>query len=319
MATSGTYTFSVSRDDIIRQSMLNIKKLGEYEIPTPGQTQDVARVLNMVVKQWQAKQDFANGLKVWTRRHATLFLGAAQFQYNVGPSGDHWTASYKRNSLASAAAANATTITLAAGFTAPASGDFIGIVLTNGTLFWTTVSGTPVGAVVTLATGLTSAASGSAYVYSYTTKAQRPEMIETAVLRDSNYIDGPLQLYTLQEYDFLPSKQSPNFVSDPTAIYYEAQLTNGVIYIDVYGASDVTKNLYISYLEPIQDFNNPTDTPEYPAAWFLPLCWETSKQIAPMFKANWTPDMEENRKNSIAIAKEGFVETSALFFQPYQE
>lgn len=316
MATSGTYSFIVTRDDIIRQALLNMKKLGEYEIPTPGQTTDMSRVLNMIVKQVQAKQDFGNGLKVWTRRHGTMFLGASKFSYIAGPTGDNWTTSFLTNSLASNAAQGANQITLAAGYTAPAAGDYIGILLSTGDLFWTKVSGAPVGAVVTLANNLTAAASASNQVYSYTTKAQRPVLIETAVLRDSNLQDVPLNIYDIQTYDFQPSKQNPDFISDPTAIYYEAQLGNGVIYIDCAGAQDVTKQLYVTYMEPIQDFNNPTDNPEYPQEYYLYLCWELTKQACPMFGARWTDDMERNYQDSRAIAKEGYSETTSLFFQP---
>lgn len=316
MTTSGTYSFSVSRDDIIRQALLNMKKIGEYQNPTPGQTTDMSRTLNMIVKQVQAKQDFANGLKVWSRRHGTMFLGASKFSYLAGPTGDNWTTSPISNTLASNAAANATQITLATGYTAPAANDYIGILLNSGDLFWTTVSGTPVGAVVTLAVALPSAAAASNQVYSYNTKAQRPVLIETAVLRDSNIQDVPLNIYDVQTYDFQPSKQSPQFVSDPTAIYYEAQLGNGVIYIDCAGAQDVTKQLYITYMEPMQDFNNPLDTPYYPQEYYLYLCWELTKHSCPMFGAAWTEHMERCYSDSQAVAKEGYSETSSLFFQP---
>lgn len=319
MATSGTYSFTVTRDDIIRQALLNIKKLGEYETPTAGQTTDCARVLNMIVKQWQAKQDFANGLKMWTRRHSTLFLGAAQFQYNAGPTGDHWTSSYATNTLASNAALGASTITLQAPFTSPINGDNIGIILSTGDIFWTKVNGVPVGAVVTLLAVLPASAPGATLVFNYTTKAQRPVLIETVVLRDSNFVDIPMNIYDLQTYDYQSQKQSPQFVSDPIAIYYEAQLGNGVIYIDCAGAQDVTKRLYISYMEPTMDFNNPLDTPEYPAEFFLALCWELSFHISPMFRAVWTPEMKAARDSSTLIAKEGYSETSSLFFQPGNE
>ena len=61
MPTSGTYSFTVTRDDIVREAMLNIGKLGEAETPTAQEVTDCARKLNMLVKQWMARQDFAPG------------------------------------------------------------------------------------------------------------------------------------------------------------------------------------------------------------------------------------------------------------------
>jgi len=315
MPTSGTYTFSVSRDDIIREAMLNLGKLGEAEVPTAQEVTDCARKLNMLVKQWMAKQDFAPGLKVWTRRHADMFLSNSTGTYNLGPSGDHWTnQSYTRTLTANASAA-ATALTVSSIANA-SSGDYIGIQLNSGALYWTTINGAPSGSTINITAGLPSAANSGAVVFNYTTKAQRPNIIEAVVLRDINFNDTPLKIYTLQEYSYQPSKQNPNYVSDPLAIYYEAQLTNGVLYTDVAAASDVTKRLRIDYLEPIQDFNNPLDTPEYPQEWYLALCWGLTQQIGPMFNLPFTKDMQQNMMESIAIAREAYSDRTAMFFQP---
>lgn len=314
MTTSGTYSFTVTRDDIIREAMLNIGKLGEAEVPTAQETTDCARKLNMLVKQWMGKADFAPGLKMWTRRHGDLFLSNATGQYNLGPTGDNWTnQSYQRQTTATAAAA-------ATSIQAPISNvnasDYIGIVLDSGALFWTTVSGAPSGSTITLSAGLPSQASSGAFVFNYTTKAQIPIEIETVVLRYNNGNDVPLGIMTVQEYDALPLKSSTTYVGDPNAIYYEPQLSNGVLYTDVGAAADVTKRLHMTWLEPIQDFNNPTDNPEFPQEWFLPLSGGLSKQIAPMFRAVWDQLMEENYKESLSIARALYAETSSLHFEP---
>ena len=315
MTTSGTYTFSVSRDDIIREAMLNLGKLGEAEVPTAQEVTDCARKLNMLVKQWMAKQDFAPGLKVWTRRHADLFLSNSTGQYNLGPSGDHWTNQSYTRTLTANAATSATALTVSSIANA-ASGDYIGIQLNSGALYWTTINGAPSGSTINITAGLPSAANSGAQVFNYTTKAQRPNIIEAVVLRDVNFNDVPIRMYTLQEYSLQPSKQNPAYLSDPLAIYYEAQLTNGVLYTDVAGASDVTKRLRIDYLEPIQDFNNPLDTPEYPQEWYLALCWGLTQQIGPMFNLPFTKDMQQNMMESIAIAREAYSDRTAMFFQP---
>jgi hypothetical protein len=313
MTIAGTYSFSVTRDDIIKSAMQNIGKLGEAENPTAQETTDCAFRLNMMVKQWMGKADFAPGLKMWTRKRGDLFLSSSTGQYSLGPTGDNWTATSYTRTLTSVAVAGASTLTTT--ITNATNGDYIGIILDSGALFWTTINGVPIGTTITLATVLPSQASSGAYVYNYTTKQQRPIQIETIVLRDYNNDDTPVGQITLQEYEMLPSKVDPLFQSLPQAIYYEAQLTNGVLYTDVAGTSDVRYRLHIVYLNPVSDFNNPTDTPEYPQQWYMALVWGLAKQIAPMFNAPWSNEMQLSYVEALAMAKEQDGESTAMYFQ----
>jgi len=314
MATSGVYTFTVSQNDIVREAMLNIGKLGEAENPSAQEFTDVGRKLNMLCKQWMAKQDFAPGLKMWKRRHGDLFLSNSTGQYNLGPTGDNWTnQSYLQFTTANAVAL-ATTINV------PNANinvnDYIGIVLDSGVLFWTTCL-TKIGSTgITIATGIPSSAASGSEVFNYTTKAQRPEIIETVVLRDNTYSDIPMKNFTLQDYDMLSYKVQPGSQSDPSYYYYEAQLTNGVLYIDVPGAADTSKHFHISYMEPVQDFVNPTDNPDYPQRWYLALSWGLTKQIAPMFNLPFTKDMQDNLTDALAIAREPDSDVNNIFFMP---
>lgn len=315
MTTSGTYSFSVTRDDIIRDAMLNIGKIGETEIPTPQETVDCARKLNMLVKQWQAKADFAPGLKVWTNLRGDCFLSNSIGQYSLGSSGDNWTGtSYNRTTTANAIAL-ATTITVSS-ITNVSASDYIGIELDSGVLYWTRVNGAPSGSTITLLSGLPTAAASGAVVFNYTTKQIRPERILTCVLRDINFSDVPIEIRTLEDYESYPNKADITNKSDPIAVYYEAQLNNGQLYTDVGAASDVTKWMHMVFMSPIQDFTNPTDNPFFPQNWYLPLTWGLSKQIAPMFNSPWTQEMESNYTESLAIAREQYPEYQTLYFQP---
>jgi len=324
MSTSGTYAFTVTRDDIIREAMLNIGKLDAYGTIDAQETTDCSRKLNMLVKQWMGRYDFAPGLKIWTRQRADLFLSSTKYRYNLGPSGDNWAAgvtkvsgaNYATQTLASYAAAAATTLTFSstANFTV---GDYVVVQLASGDTFSTTVS-TISSPSITIATALPSAATAGNYVWNYTTKGQRPLEIVTAILRDITQNDTPLDMMTVQTYEQLPTKTASSYVSDPTAIYYEAQITNGQLYLDVGGAQDVTKTIHIVYLRPIQDFNAALDNPEYPAEWFNALCWGLSKQICPMFSAVWTPEMDANYSEALAYAREANPDTTEIYFQSNQ-
>lgn len=332
MTTSGTYTFTVTRDDIIRDSMLNIGKLGQVESPTAQETTDCARKLNMMAKQWMGKQDFAPGLKMWTRQRGDLFLSSSLYSYRLGPTGDNWAggiavtqpngATYFQNQLI----AQSTTAVLSFGvgdtsnYTA---GDFIVVQLNSGDIFSSTILSINAGAgTVTMNAALPSAAGSGNYAWNYTTKAQRPLEIVTAILRDNQNNDTPLNYMTLETYEQLPNKVMPSFLSDPTAIYYEAQIgtatttSNGILYTDCGGAQDVTKHIHVVYLQATQDFNNPLDNPEYPQEWYMALCWGLSKQICPMFNAVWTKEMETNYSDALSMARQANSETTQFYFQP---
>jgi|SRR5882762_660488 len=336
MPSSGTYTFTVSRDDVIRSAMLNIGKIGDTESPTPNETTDCARFLNMMVKQWQGRQDFAPGLKMWTRYRGDLFLSSTRGFYTLSSSGDNWavgvaaplvtnTPNYNQATLVAAAAANATTLsvgtTAIAGITAA---DFVVVQLNSGDIYSTTVStvNSGAGTFTIPATGLPSAAASGSYVWNYTTKGQPILEVTTAILRDPQNNDTPLDYMTVQSYEMLATKVQPGYLSDPTSIYLEPQLSGTAVrsttlYTDVAGAQDVTKRIHIVGLRPVQDFVNPTDNPDFPQEWFLPLSLGLSKLIAPMFNALWTREMEDNLNIALGMAKSTTAETTELYFQPH--
>lgn len=336
MALSGTWAFTVSRDEIIREAMLDIGAIGENEIPTAQEVADCARKLNMIVKQWQGQFDFAPGLKMWTRQRADLFLGFTKFQYQLGPTGDNWAAGVTGGSLGqtygqtnlNATAGTGATVLLAQSVSQMNLGDFVGIVI-NLDIFWTTITSISVMAsTFTIPSpGLPAPADGDAFVWNYTTKGQRPIDIVTCILRDINQNDTPLNRMTVQDYEILPSKTQLTFQSDPTAFYYESQFANGLsaingngqFYIDVGGEQDVTKHLHVVYLRPVMDFNNPGDNPEYPQQWYRALCWGLAREIAGMFDAIWTQDMDLNYRESMAMAREADTEVTSLYFQPFAE
>ena len=76
------------------------------------------------------------------------------------------------------------------------------------------------------------------------------------------------------------------------------------------------KHIHIVGFNPIMDFNNPTDNPEYPAEWYMALCWGLSKQIAPRFNVPFTPDMDKNYMEAVAMARQANAETTQVYFMP---
>ncbi len=320
MTTSGSFSFTVNRGQIIRDAMLNIGQLDETEGPTPQETTDVALKLQMLIKQWMGKADFAPGLKVFTRRRGHLFLKNTVGPYVMGPSSTTgWTTDTPATpvtTVTAALGAGSVTVSLATGI---ASSMYIGIELDSGALFWTTVSSV-VGLVVNLATVLPSQASTGSQVFSFTTIGQRPLMTSALVLRDNQSTDTPLRyLRTSEDYDFLTNKADPQNIGDPTAAYVENQRDYTYLYTDIAIAQDVSKHIVVTFLEPIQDVLQDSDEFEYPQEWYLALSWGLAKQIAPMFRAAWSKTMEDNLTMSLSIAGHKDAETSSMYFQPGED
>ena len=317
MTTSGTVSFSINRDQIITDAMLDCGALGVGEGISDDDLQFCARRLNMLVKQWQGKQDFAPGLKMWSRKRGNLFLSATTGQYSLGPAGTGWATSFTQLTTTVAAAAGASTITVSSA-SGLSSGDNIGIVLDSLAIQWTTINGAPVGNVVTLTAVLSGSAASGNTVYTYPTSSQarRPLQIVTALLRDQFQNDVALYMLDLQSYESLPTKaQGSSSPQDPTSIYYEPQLTNGILYTDAPSAADCNKYIHMVYLSPIEDFNAATDTPDYPQEWYLALVTGLAVNIAPAFQLPVTNDMKQNFATALAIAQQTTPETTSMFFQ----
>ena len=317
MTTSGTVTFSVSRDDICKHAMYDCGALGIGETMSDDDLQLCAFRLNLLVKQLMGTIDLAPGLKVWSRRDGYLFLSNSMGTYSLGPSGVGWASSFTQTTLATSAASGAGSIVVSSAANI-SNGDNIGISLSDGSIQWTTVNGAPVGTTVTLTAVLTASALTGAGIYNYppSNQARRPLQIITAVLRDSNSNDTPLWFYNLQDYESLPSKVNTQNTGDPITLYYQATLVNGILKTDVAAAADTTKYLHLVYLSPIEDFNSATDTPDYPQEWYRPLVKALAVEIAPAFSLPVTQDMLQAKAEALAIAGRSNPETSTMFFQP---
>lgn len=311
MATSGSVDFSVSRDDIIRDALESIGFLSPLETIDAADITTAARKLNMIVKQWQGAGDFSRGLKLWARKRATVFLQKNQSSYSLGPTGDHASATTVSTTLTANAATSATSLAVAS-ITGIVSGDNIGVVLDSGSIHWTTVNGAPSGTTVVITTGLASAAASGKAVYTYTTKMRRPISIISATLRSSSNIDSPMEPMLVTDYEAISNKTADG---TPYFYYYEAQLANGVIYLDI-EPSDVTSRIKLVYLSAIEDFDAAADTPDYPQEWFRALSAQLAIDLCPSYKIVVSQELKLIRDESLAIAQNANPETSNLYFQP---
>jgi hypothetical protein len=286
----------------------------------------------MITKQLAGTMDKAPGFKMWQRQRFDLFLSTQKYMYNLGsPGGDNaaaavtglaFPATFNQTTLTAQAAAGATVLNVVGLNGAVNIGDFIGI-LVGSDYFWTTVSAFNAGAksITIPAPGLSGIAAKGNQVVNYTTKAQCPLKILTAVLRDSSATDTDLREMTLETYEGLPTKVQPGFLQDPTAWYYERKQPGnlGNLYIDCSGAQDVTKYIHAVYLREAMDFVNPLDAPEFPQEWFWHLSWTLSLGIHTMFDIDWTQGHQETYQLAVMQAREQEPARTAMYFQPDDE
>ena len=296
-------------------------------LATADQTTMLQR-LNFIAKQWQGHADMAQGLKVHTRQRVTLFLAKGQQKYTVGPAATdaRATTQYGRTTISAFEAAaqtvlsitsNTDTTTYPGTTVTMTNGDFVGIELNDGTIQWTTISGTP-GATLTIAAGggLTAAANAGNYVWWFTSRAQRFPVLEYAVLEDENRIDMPLYVFRdVQEYESLSAKTTSG---DPTSVLVEPARLNTALTFDAQ-PSDVTRVVNMTVLYPAEDYDAASNDIAFPQEWFAALEWELTLRCAPAYGVTWSPEMEKNYQNATGIARQVNEANTALSFEPGRE
>lgn len=324
MATSGSYDYSVTAAQIITAALEDIGAIAAGEtVPAADSATALVR-LNFIAKQFQGGSDGAPGMKVHTRQRIHLFLAKGQQTYTIGPAATDARATtlYGRTTLSGAEAAAQTTISITSNTdttTFPGStvtmtaADFIGVQLNDGTIHWTTISGTPA-STADLTAGLPSAANAGNYVWWFTSRAQRFPLLEAACLRDRNLNDTPLNVFdSIKQYELgIVSKYADG---TPTSILSEPLRLNTRITLDSQ-PTNVADTIVLTALYPAEDYDSTSNEIAFPQEWFAALEWELAFRLAPAFEKTWTPDMDANHKNALALARNINPENSVLYFQP---
>lgn len=313
MATSGSYDYLVTAEQVIQEMLEQIGVLAAGETLDANDRTSCLRSLNMLVKQWSGNFDFAPGLKAFSRKTGYIFLQKDQGVYELGPSGDNATLSYDTTTMRVAGSATDTTLEVVStsGMTAA---DYIGIELDSGSIYWTTITSvTDTDTLVIPAPGLSGAAGIGNRIFAYTTKLIRPLYIENAVLRNTSNVDSPLETMTSNYYDRISNKSTDG---TPSRYRYDNTLTDGTFYLDTQ-PSDVTDVVRITFMAPAEDYDSATNDIAYPQEWYLALSLGLGKICAPKFNsALWTDLHESNFTSALSIARTSYAETVEEYFQP---
>lgn len=278
MTTSGDISFNMNTNEIVRAALRKIGAISAGETPDNQTVADATLQLNMLVKALNA-----TGLHIWTETEATLFLQPGQVSYTLGgATTDHCTETFTATTLAAAASAGDSTITVedTEGF---GDGHQVGIILDDGSIFWAEQSGAASGSVITLDSPLTDDAPNGSAVFVYETGITRPlRVVSSRRYAFEGAIDTPMQLIARIDYRNLPNKTNPGV---PTQTFYDPRggaNTQGIIYlwpapVNVYSAIKFT------WWRQVQDFDTAADTPDLPQEWLDALVWNLAYKMAPEY------------------------------------
>jgi hypothetical protein len=309
VTTSGTNTFSLSRDDIITAAALEVGDIALGE----AVDDDTLAQYNLRLNSW-VKSLMADGAKLWAMQLATLFLQPGVGRYALGAGGAHCTTNYVRAGLAADATAGADTVQIVDP-TGMAAGDNIGVLLSDGTLFWSMINDVP-GTSTTLAAALPGPAAAGAPVFTYTTAISRPQRIDpdAAYWRSGALQDTPVAMISRTEYGQLANKGSRGKI---VQAFYDPQLGTGTL--SVWPTPDSAADVLCFWYERLlEDFNNGSDTPDFAIEWGEALILGLAHRMAPSAGLTLAERQDLERRAALALATaEGYDrENVGIFFQP---
>jgi hypothetical protein len=277
MARSGSYDFTVTRDNIIEGALRLIGFLGEAQSPTSDQLTQCGRALNLMIRAWQAR-----GIALWKNVEIVLFVQKDQVKYRLGSTmqssyGDYAClfTDFVKTEIGADEAVGETGITVDS-ITGLSNGDYVGIETDNEDIHWTAINAAPSGTTIAIAVALDYAASADRHVYSgFSAIVQRPLEIVQAWRRDSDELDTILDIVSIDEYRALSNKTSEG---TPTIIAPDWQLDDMVVYLWP-EPSDMKDRIHIVVKYMFEDFDAAANNPDFPVEWhsMLPPTTRTSR------------------------------------------
>lgn len=287
MATSGTATFNLTRNDICEKAARKVGALRGGSTMGPAMLAEFASDLNVMVKAWQG-----TGIHVWTVAEATLFPAVDQVRYALAKTGaDHVTGSYVETAVTADEASGQTILSVDSTSSITAL-DNIGIVLDDGTLQWSTVA-SKTSTTVTVNDVLTDSASQYNPVFTYTSKIARPlKIVDVRRYDIASARETPIKMLSRLDYQALPNKSSGGTINQA---FYDPQLATGYLYLWL-GPLTTTDLVKFTYHRPIEDFNAAGDNPDFPIEWGMAMIFN----LALIKSSGMDYEVPANKRREIA-------------------
>jgi hypothetical protein len=274
MATSGSSDFNRTRDQIIHRALRICGIIRPGSTPSAQMVTDVAEALNAMVKRWQKTQ-----LHVWAVAEGVLFPQVDQVKYALARTGaDHATETYYQTTLSAAEASGQTTLSVTSSADMTVA-DYIGIVVDDGTIHWSTIA-SKTASTVTIDDALDDDAASGAIVFNYTSKIERPlKIVDARRYNLVSEMDVPIRMEARLDYRAMPNKTAAGQI---TSLFYDAQLSTGYLYLwQPLGA--ITELVKFTWHRPIMDFDAASDSPDLPQEWLDPLAWNLADALCEEF------------------------------------
>lgn len=285
MATSGSQNFSQTRNQLILTALQIIDVYGIGKTVSAEDMDFSSTLLNMMIKAWAGK-----GLHLWEKTEGVLYLTPYTTSYSLGnASTDAYVTNESDQIITQLNGAHiaADTTLLVDSTTGMASSDNIGIVLSDKTIFWTTISSVDSSTTLTLASGLSGAASDNALIYTFTNRLYKPLRILDARYRtgygestsSNSIVDVPITMMSYESYQQLPVKGAGG---TPTQATYLPHNTNGTLYL-FSAPTDGSGRIHFTYERMIEDLDSASDDFDFPAEWQEPIAWQLALRLRKPF------------------------------------
>jgi hypothetical protein len=103
MSTSGSYSFTVSRDDIVNAALRGLKVLDSASTASSIDLTNCGQALNLILKQWADE-----GAPLWAIQWVNFTTVAGKTSYSIGPSSADVPLAYRPTRIVSAYIRNIT-------------------------------------------------------------------------------------------------------------------------------------------------------------------------------------------------------------------
>lgn len=278
---SGSDNFNQTRNAIITDALVLLGAFAEGVTPNAEALQYGVRQLERMVKHWQGQ-----GIHLWSRREATLFVVPSTASYELGPSSTFHAAEDNEivRTTLSAAEASGQTVLSVTSSTGMAAADRAGIVLDDDTLHWTTIVTVDSSIQITITTALASAAASGNKLYTYTNDLARPLRIIDVRRRDeTSDQDTPIIVQSHEEYFRLPNKTNEG---ETNIVYYHPEHRNGRGTVYLWPVPEtVDRTIRMSCVLPLQDFDASGNNADLPTEWLDTIVWNLAKRLLPSYGA----------------------------------
>lgn len=275
MTTTGSVAFNPSTVQMMTRAARLVNQCSDYEDLGGTKLADYVWQANAMLKRW-AK---IPGAQCWATVEGTLFPVAGQYQYRAGTGAtDHITQTFYQTAVTSDETLGQTAISIDSTSNI-ANGDFVGIVIDDGSIFWSTIAAVA-GASVNIADPLPDSAAAGNAVFTYTAKITRP--IEVIAARRYNVIsthETPIDLAARLDFREYPRKREAGSIN---TLFYDKQWPLGVFNIWQVPAA-ATELVNFTWRRPLEDFlvSQTAATGDFPPEWVDPVVWNLAAMYLP--------------------------------------